>query len=361
LKIEKVDVHPIRVKAKERLQGSTFAYSHYQTVLVRVSCEGAEGWGEAMTRFDPSATVAMAKHLGNLIKGSDQEGVADAWNAMWRELRLRGHTRGVGVEALSGIEMALYDCHGKLERKPLGSLLSKKPASRVKVFAGSLFRSRGRMVTQVNAARDGGLLGAKVKVGFGIEKDSELLGEVRKAWPDGMLVADANGSYDGETGAKACLEFRRFDLAWFEEPVLSDDLSGYGKVKGLGVRIGAGETWFVNDFEAPMAGGLVQVLEPSVSRCGGIGVEMQVAKRAAQLGLGFSPMTGMNSALSLAASLHVASAQPCIALEFNPFGNPLQTNLVEDPLEPREGTIRVPSGPGLGVTVDRRYVRAHTG
>jgi L-alanine-DL-glutamate epimerase-like enolase superfamily enzyme len=314
-----------------------------------------------MTRFEPAATVVMARHLGNLVKGTDQGSVEGAWNVMWKELRVRGHTRGIGVEALSGIEMSLYDCYGKLVGRPLGRLLSENPAEKVNAFAGSLFKSRGRIATQVEEAKARGLLGAKVKVGFGIEKDSSLLAEVRNAWPDGMLVADANGSYDAETAAKACLAFKGADLAWFEEPVLSDDLEGYAMLRGLGVKIGAGETWFVNDFEGPMAGRLIQVLEPSVSRCGGIGVESKVARRAAQLGIRFSPMTGMNSALSLAASLQVASANPCVAIEFNPFSNPLQTDLVEDPPEPRGGVIHVPMGPGLGVTVDRRFVKAHAG
>jgi len=313
-----------------------------------------------MTRFEPAATDAMVRSLGGVLRGSDLGSVADFWSAMWRELRIRGHTRGVGVEALSGIEMALYDCRGKMEGTPVGGLFVKRPTGRVKVFAGSLFRSRARIRTQVEAAKARGMLGAKVKTGFGVETDSEILAEARRAWPDGLIVADANGAYDGKTAAKACRAFRELDLAWFEEPVLSDDLAGYAMLKGLGVKIGAGESWFVNDFEKPMADGLVQVLEPSVSRCGGIGVEMGVAKQASESHLGFSPMTGMNSAISLAASLHVASAYPTIAVEFNPFPNPLQTDLIDDLPQPSNGSVRVPTRPGLGVEVDVRYVKAHT-
>lgn len=361
LRIESVEAYPIKIRAKEKLQGGTFSYSHYQTVLVKASVGGAEGWGEAMTRFDPASTSAMVNHLGQKIVGSIPGGVHDAWETIWRELRIRGHTRGVGVEALSGIEMALQDAHGKLEGVPIGKTLSKNPSKRVGVFAGSLFRSRGRLLHQVETAKQGGMLGAKVKVGFGVKQDTATLKEVRSAWPDGMIVADANGAYDGRTAAKAASSFAGLGLAWFEEPVLSDDLQGYSMLKGMGVKVGAGESWFVDDFDEPVAKGLVQVLEPSISRCGGVEVTANVARRAAEGGLGFSPMTGMNSALSLAASLQVASAFPTIAVEYNPFPNPLQTDLVEDLPEPSGGSIRVPSGPGLGVTVDHRFVKSHSG
>jgi len=359
LKVDSIDAYPIRIKAKERLQSGTFSYSFYQTVLVKAVCDGTEGWGEAMTRFEPAATVAMVRSLGGVVKGTGPGAVPDLWTKMWKELRIRGHTRGVGVEALSGIEMALYDCYGKLEGERVGAFFAKNTAERVNVFAGSLFKSRGRILPQVEVAKSNGMLGAKVKIGFGVEKDFQTLAEVRKMWPDGLIVADANGAYDGRTAARACRAFSRLGLAWFEEPVLSDDLAGYSMLRGLGVKIGAGESWFVDDFEMPMAEGIVQVLEPSVSRCGGIGVEMKVARQAFERGLGFSPMTGMNSALSVAASLQVASAFPSIAVEFNPFPNPLQTELVEDLPEPVGGSVRVPTGPGLGVAVDDRYVKAH--
>lgn len=359
MRIQSVQAYPIRVKARESLLGGTFSYTHFQTVLIKTECEGVEGWGEAMTRFEPEATAAMARFLGRGLVGPEFAGVPQAWNRTWKELRIRGHTRGIGVEALSGIEIALYDSYGKLKRKPVNRLFSANPSGEVGVFAGSLFSSRGPLRAQVERAKGRGMLGAKVKVGFGAEKDLSILSEVRREWPDGMVVADANGAYEGRAALRLARGLAGLDLAWLEEPVLSNDWRGYRMLKGSGVKIGAGESWFAGDFDEPVKERLVQVLEPSVSRCGGIGVEMGLARFAAGKKIGFSPMTGMNSALSLAASIHVASAFPSIAVEFNPFANPLQTDLVEDFPEPAGGRIRVPSGPGLGVNVSARYVRAN--
>ena len=359
MRVRSVEAFPVRVKAEERLKGGTFSYASYQAVIVRAEVDGVQGWGEAMTRFDPGATALLVRYFGKTVEGKEWDGEGSAWEAVWRELRIRGHTRGTDVEALSGIDIALHDCRGKLERKPLGRILSGRAAGEVPAFAGSLFESRGPLETQVAASKAKGLSGAKVKVGFGVEEDSRLLRRVRALWEDGMLVADANGAYDSSTALRACDAFSDLDLAWFEEPVLSDDVAGYRALKGARTRIGAGESWFPGDFHIPLAEGLVGVVEPSVSRCGGVKVEAEVAREAAARGISFSPMTGMNSGVSVAASIHVASAFRSAGVEFNPFANPLQTELVRGLPEPKGGRVEVPAGDGLGVEVDERFLKEH--
>jgi D-galactarolactone cycloisomerase len=359
MKVESVEAFPISMKIEEKLRGGTFAYSHYVTVLVRATADGIEGWGEAMTRFDPEATALMVRYLAKPMTGQRFDGVTDAWKESWRELRIRGHTRGIDVEALSVIEIALYDSLGHAMKKPLNAFFSHSPSQEVPVLAGSLFSSRGPLEDQVEEAKTQGLAGAKVKIGFGVEGDRQTLSQVRRLWAEGMIVADANGAYDAQGAAKACEAFADLGLAWFEEPVLSDDFEGYASLKGSRVKIGAGESWFVGDFQRPIEQRLVGVIEPSVSRCGGVAVQMDVARQAASRGIGFSPMTGMNSAVSLAASLHAASAHPSVGVEFNPFTNPLQTELATGLDRPSQGKIRVPTGHGLGIEVDTGFVKTH--
>jgi len=360
MRLQSVDAYPMSLRIGENLRGGSFTYTHYQTVLVRVNIDGIEGWGEAMTRFEPEATALMVRYLAKGMLGMEFEEIRQPWDISWRELRVRGHTRGTDVEALSGIEIAIYDAVAKMARKPLCSLLSAHPAKRVPVFAGSLFSSRGPLEDQVEEAVAKGLSGAKVKIGFGVGKDLRILGTVRRKWPDGMIVGDANGAYDAEGAARACKAFADMDLEWFEEPVLSDDMEGYARLKGTQVRIGAGESWFAGDFRQPIEQRLVGVIEPSVSRCGGIHVQVDVARKAAKMGISFSPMVGMNSVLSLAASIHTASVCPSIGVEYNPFPNPLTSELGEGLTKPSKGTIEVPRAPGLGISVDYRFVKAHS-
>lgn len=360
MKVERVEAFPIKMKAREDLRGGSFSYTHYQTVLVKASVDGVEGWGEAMTRTDPVATALLVRHLGEALEGMEFHGPEEPWGVTWKGLRVRGHTRGIDVEALSGIEIAIYDAYGKIKKTALSRLFSDRASEHVPVFAGSVFASRGRLGGQVEVAKGRGLLGVKVKIGFGVNEDARTLKEVRGLWPDGMLIADANGAYDAGLAKKACSAFKGFNLAWFEEPVLSDDFDGYLSLRGSGVKIGAGESWFAGDFEGPIARGLVGVLEPSVSRCGGVHVEVEAGRKARARGIEFSPMTGLNSAVSLAASIHAASAVGSVGVEYNPFPNPLQTDLAAGMEEPRDGKIRVPTGPGLGIEVDGRFIRSNS-
>ncbi|MDA4124525.1 MAG: mandelate racemase/muconate lactonizing enzyme family protein [Thaumarchaeota archaeon] len=357
MRLESLEAFPIVVKVDEKLRAGTFTYSQYQTVVVKAVCDGVGGWGEAMTRFEPEATALLVRYFGRQIMGSEFATPGVAWGKLWKELRVRGHTRGIDVEALSGVEMALFDCYGKLKRSPISKLLFKDSRSSVEVYAGSIFQSRGPLEGQISRAKNAGMKGAKVKVGFGVKKDEGLMRLARRAWPDGMLVADANGAYDAKSALKACELLKRLGLEWFEEPVPSDDWEGYRLLRGNGVPIGAGEAWFGGDLQYAVENELIDILEPSVSRCGGIGVLADAAKLARREGLGFSPMTGANSAISLAASLQVACAFPTVGVETSPFPNPLLHDLAHGFHPAKNGAMRVPTGPGLGIEVDESFVR----
>ena len=360
MRVDSVESFPVRVKRKERLVAATFTYPDYQAVLVRVTCDGEPGWGEAMTRSGPKITsLLVEEYLGPIIAGKEFDSPDNVWHTIWRELRARGHTRGVEVEGLSGIEIAVQDAYARLRGFPVSNLLGERRVSEVPAYGGSLFTSRGPLKGQVEVVRSLGLVGAKVKVGFGAEKDFASLSEVRRSWEECELIADANGFYESDEALKVAKKIKDLDLAWFEEPVPPDDLDGYRKIaREDPVPVGAGETWFVSDFAEPIEEKLIDVVEPSVSRCGGIGVAWRVSQDAARSGIRFSPMMGMNSAVSLAASLQLAAAAAnLVAVEYDPFGNPLLDELSPGFPELTGGKIQVPHGNGLGLDVDMRFVK----
>ena len=198
-----------------------------------------------------------------------------------------------------------------------------------------------------------------MKVGFGAEKDFASLSEVRRSWEECELIADANGFYESDEALKVAKKIKELDLAWFEEPVPPDDIDGYRKIaREDPLPVGAGEAWFVSDFAEPIEEKLIDVVEPSVSRCGGIGVAWRVSQDAARSGIRFSPMMGMNSAVSLAASLQLAAgAANLVAVEYDPFGNPLLDELSPGFPELTGGKIQVPHGNGLGLDIDMRFVK----
>jgi D-galactarolactone cycloisomerase len=360
LRVESVSSFPMRVKMKETLRGSTFGYDDYQSVLVKVSFCGEVGWGEAMTRFSPRATASMVDWIGRELRGREFESPRQAWLSVWRIFRARGQSRGVSVEALSGVEMAMMDSLGKSRKRPVGELLGKRVNGELPCLGGSVFESRGSIEYQVDRVKSLGLRGLKLKIGFGATRDLELARRVRRSWEDCMLVVDANGSYDSFGAAKLAKKLELVRPEWFEEPIPADDFEGYRRLSGkVGIPIGAGEAWFANELEAAVRNGLVDVVEPSVSRCGGVATEFAAAVAAEKRGVGFSPMVGISSSLSLAASLQVASAARCLGVEYDCFQNPLVEKLTPGFPTIRKGRIKVPSKNGLGVEIDEEFVLAN--
>lgn len=362
LRVENIKTYPCKIKIRSRLTAGTFAYSYYQTVVVRVSSAGEYGWGEAMTRHSPEATAVLIKDFfRRQLSGREFDRPQEAWSYLWQELRARGHTRGILVEALSALDIALWDIYAKTKKKTIAGLLSAQAASKIPLYAGSVFSSRGAIPTQLETVRSFGIKVVKVKVGFGIEKDVALLKYVRALWDDLPIVADVNGAYDRKQALKLSEQCEKYDLAWLEEPVPADDLEGYRFLaRRQSVPIGAGETWFVLDFEKPISEKIVEFVEPSVSRCGGIGIEREVAKQAAKRGLRFAPMVGLNSAVSFAASLQVAAASKNLfAVEFDPFGNPLLSELATNFPEIRDGFASLTTAPGLGIEPDLGFLERH--
>lgn len=359
MKVDSLEFFPIRISGKERLTAGTFSYEGYVTVLIRAICDGEEGWGEAMTRTSPTVTsMAVKEILAPDIIGCEVEHPSELWGKIWRKLRARGHTRGIEVEALSGIDIALWDAYCKMKKVSLGEELSKHPSDAIQAYAGSVFPSRGDIMSQVKRVQDHGLSGVKIKIGFGLENDTRLVRQVRKYFPSGMVIIDANGAYSADEAIALGEMLEGLQITWFEEPVLSDDIEGYRKIKGkMKMKIAAGETWFGSDFDLPIREGLVQIVEPCVSRCGGITLFKDISKKVEYYGLKMAPMVGLNSAITLAASLHLACAsRSSIAIEFDPFGNPLVNELCHNFPVLKDGKIIRPKKYGLGVEIDESFL-----
>jgi L-alanine-DL-glutamate epimerase-like enolase superfamily enzyme len=364
LKVEGLEAYPCRINTKDRLVAGPFTYTQYQTVIVKVTSGREYGLGEAMTRHTPEATALLLKdYFPRLLAGRDFERPEDAWKLVWQDLRTRGHTRGILVEALSAVDIALWDLYGKNVGKSIARLLSRQPARSVPVYAGSVFSSRGEISRQLEKVGSLGVDAVKVKIGFGVDKDITMLKKIRRSWGDFRTIADANGVYDKEHALRLAKGVGKLGLAWLEEPVASDDLEGYRSLAhNRLVRLGAGETWFASDFDTPVSEKLVDVIEPSVSRCGGIGTEWRVAGMAAGRGLKFAPMVGVNSAVSLAASLQVAAAAKNLyAVEFDPFDNPLVEGLAPEFPRVTNGRLPIPQEPGLGIDVDLAFLKKYAG
>lgn len=363
-----------RLLAAAPERGVEFGIGHYDVysmVLVEVrDDEGRTGYGEAIARRGGEMTVAAVESLlGPVVVGAEPRDVEGLWVRMIDRLRRWGHDRGTVIEALSGIDNAIWDLLGKQEGKPVWELLRGSGRARVPCYASSVYIADPEtMVAEALEQRERGFKTIKVKIGRsrteeGIAADVEALSAIREALgPRAGIVVDANGEYDAATAIRVGRHLERLEIGWFEEPVPPDDLDGYARIRQVcGVPLARGETDFsLFGFRELFARRLIDVAQPDLGRCGGVTGARHVYTLAYAANIDFAPHTGFSGGLSQLAAIHVAAAAPALrAVEYMFIDNPAREIFAAGFPTPADGELPVPDGPGFGLELDEEKVERY--
>jgi D-galactarolactone cycloisomerase len=359
--------------------GSTadLIFAGYRSLLIRIDTdEGIHGVGEGLVRLAPAATAAIIEALTPLLIGRDPRDVDVIWEDLYATMVNRGHTRGFMIEAISAIDIALWDILGKSRGEPLYRLLGGAHATAIPCYASSIrIKPPEEAAADARALVDDGYTAIKLKIGRGpgrLREDLDAVAAVRDAIrADVELMVDANGGYDLASATRVARQLERLDVTWFEEPLPTDDLPGYRLLRSrVDLPIAAGETWFTRyDFREALVHEAVDIVQPDVSRSGGISEVMKIARMASAFHVAYAPHTGQSSAVCLATTLHLAAACPTtrtyeyIAADWSSTqSNPLRTDLTDfDFRAARVGSlVRPPEQPGIGLEVDWSVVEAYT-
>jgi D-galactarolactone cycloisomerase len=341
-------------------------------VLVRLETEsGCVGWGEAKAPVGAEATARIIQDLlAPLIVGQNPLEVRLHWERMFSAMRVRGHSTGFWLEAIAGIDIALWDLAGHLLDQPVYVLLGGAFRDRLRVYASGLpglyDGSDDTVLEQLaEMARDHlgrGYKAIKMALGHGIENDVRAIEAVRAAiGPDVDLFVDAAGVYEPQQAIRLGRHLERLDVGWFEMPIPTDNLPGYIQIaQTLDVPIALDA--LANRFQARdyIGGGGLDVIQPDVCRAGGITESLKMAEVADLYGAACAPHVSIGSAIQFAATLHLGLAMPnlLIAEQNMVDGNPLGDPLLESPIpQPRDGYLYPLSGSGLGVRLNESAVR----
>jgi D-galactarolactone cycloisomerase len=280
---------------------------------------------------------------------------------VWERAYIRGGhkefgTRGIGVVALSGIDVALWDIMGKIHGQPLYQILGGKSRDKVPVYATALYPEDPAIVARrARGFADQGFRGVKIKVGFDLDQDIEIVRAVRQELGrDFIVMTDANQGYTLDVGLEAAQAFADCGVFWLEEPLFAEDVAGHAVLREQGkVPIAVGENLHTHyAFENFVARGAVDFLQPDVARAGGITQIRKIAAMARERNVAVSFHT-WGDAVALAASLQLsASLKECIVMELDYTYNPLRAELLCEPLEVRSGFLVPPDRPGLGIDLD---------
>jgi D-galactarolactone cycloisomerase len=355
------DVKTIRLRASlspdRRLWSRSGLRTSRSALLVRIETdEGVAGLGSCSAN-GAAVEVIIDKVLKPLLIGADPLKIEEIWERLYFGAVVKEFgSRGIGVVALSGVDIALWDILGKARAQPVYELLGGALREKVAVYMTALYPEEPDEVVRkaLGWARKG-FRAAKIKVGFDLAKDVEIVRAVRVALgKDFTLMTDANMGYTLDVALKAAAAFAECGVAWLEEPLFVEDVAGHAELRARGeVPIALGESLHTRfAFQQFIDGGAVDILQPDVARAGGISEVVKIAALAGRHGLAVSLHT-WGDAVELAASLHLAAAlKNSSVMEVDCTENPLRTGLLKEPLEVENGFVAPPRGPGLGIELD---------
>ena len=305
--------------------------------------------------------------LKSLLLGQNPLEVERLWYRMYRGTIYFGR-RGAALQAISAIDIALWDICGKAYGQPIHILLGGKWRDKVRAYASTLFRPTPHAMREAAKGYiDQGFTAVKFGWGvFGKDRwlDVQLVEAAREALgPRRDLMIDT-GWFVERTAKEAIQVVRsieQFEPFFVEELLHPEDYDGYRRVaEATDVRIACGEQEATDwGFQQLIERGGIDVLQPDLTRCGGFTVARKIvhmAERANRLVIPHS----WSSDLLTAASLHLTAFQRRAEfVELNTSQGALSRQLVKEPLRMEDGYLKVPDAPGLGVEVDEATIARH--
>jgi D-galactarolactone cycloisomerase len=370
-RIREIKAHVLETPIEGVFAYSQAWYTKRSAMIVEITTEGGlVGWGEA---FGPARiTAAVVAHLRQLLIGQDAIACDALWERMYNALRDHGQ-RGVVVEAISAIDVALWDIRGHYYDAPIYALLGGPLRTSVSAYATGLYRRRdddhARYLCEEAAGYVARGFGAvKLKTGFGVDHDIRMTHAVRDAIGPGVrLMVDANHAYDVADAIRYGRGVEALDIAWLEEPVVPEDIDGYVEVRrALSMPIAGGEASFGRyGFRDMLLRRSVDILQPDVAAAGGISECKKIFDMASAFGVRCNPHV-WGTGITIAASLQLLAVVPEVPpglfpvapmLEFDCTDHPIRQAVLTRPLEPSAGRTEIPAGPGLGVEIDRAALK----
>jgi D-galactarolactone cycloisomerase len=360
------DIKTIRLRAEIPADGQVFSRSGVRTsrsaTLVRVETdEGLSGTGSCSGNGELIDAI-IARVLKPLLIGMDPTAIDDIWDkAYFRGGHKEFGTRGIGVVALSGIDVALWDIFGKTRGMPLYELLGGKFRDKVPVYATALYPEEpSKVARRARGFAEQGFHGVKIKVGFDLDQDVRIVRAVREELGrEFTVMTDANQGYTLESALKASDAFADCGAYWLEEPLFVEDIEGHAVLREKSrTPIAVGENLHMSyAFENFILRGAVDFIQPDVARAGGITEIKKITATAAQHDVPVSFHT-WGDGVALAASVHLAAAlKNCIVMELDYTYNPLREELLRDPFRVAGGYLILPEGPGLGIELNEEALQ----
>jgi L-alanine-DL-glutamate epimerase-like enolase superfamily enzyme len=360
IRITDVIAHPLTQTLPKPTVTSWGEYSAVSIVLVEVRTDaGLTGVGEALARFSPKAYAELIEtSLKPRLINKDPRDIAAHWQAMRRALS--GRAGGMLIEAIAGVDIALWDIMGKAAGMPVYKLLGGVGRTEIAVYAASVnWVEDAEADRELESYIERGFGHIKVKLGRPVADACRRIGRMRERAGDGIaLCVDANWAYGLDEAVEVGKALSANSYAWFEEPLAPENEQGYEELHRLcNVPLAAGESNFTVDQAMRLImNRTLSVLQPDVARAGGISETRRMAELARNHDVAYAPHIGMSGIVCETASVHLAAAMPNFRImecetDMSPFKTDL-ADLAPGCVRAKNGMLHVPTGPGLGLEID---------
>ena len=366
MKISEVICQILRLPVVERKTASC-----QDVVLVRVRTDnGLEGVGESDASpevvkaiIDAPFSHNIACGLRQLLIGEDPLESERLWEKMHRGTLYFGRT-SVTIAAMAGVDMALWDLKGKFFGQPIHRLLGGKKFGRIQAYASILFGRDGAATARIG---ERWVKAGYRAVKFGWEPmgqsealDLELVRGAREGVGNAILLIDAGCVWDPRTALRRAEAFSQWGIGWLEEPLRPDNVSGYAWLRDRSpVPIAAGEAECGRESFRPFIDrAALDIYQVDVSR-NGFRDAVYIHQRVEEIGALLCNHC-YTIAITIAASLHwLATCRDAFLFEDCVDASPMRHQLTHEKFEAVNGWMTVPDRPGLGVTLDEKFVSRH--
>lgn len=376
MKIKNVEAFVVSQKFEkgDRFAFSQAWYNSRTIMLLKITTDnGIEGWGEAFGPAFINKTI-IDDYMAGMIIDRDPLDTEVIWEKLYN--KFRDHCRkGNVIEAISAVDIALWDIKGKALKLPIYKLLGGTPRERIKPYATGLYRKElptviDDLVKEAEDYIEQGFKAIKIKIGFGVDDDIKTVREIRRAIGDNIqLMVDANHAYNASDAIRISRNIEEYNIAWFEEPVPPEDIEGYMEVKSkTNIPVSGGEAEFCRyGFNNLLRKRAVDIVQPDCCVTGGISEFKKIAVLASIYNIQCYPHV-WGSAIALAAGINCAFflqdfpyklVSEDMMLEYDRTTNIFREKLSINSVAIKDGYILPPDKPGLGIEIDEDLIKRY--
>ncbi len=333
--------------------------------LIEVETEdGVVGIGEAFG--PPKVTAAYL----DLIRDSFVGRTLFERELVWSDIISSRYHLGLQNQmtaCYSGINIACHDAIGRTLGVSVADLLGGRGKEVIQAYASDGYitdNPERKLPSQLEQFAEAGFHATKIKIGLSPALDAARCALTREILGDDMLIlVDANGNYTVDMALESMAGIADVGIHFYEEPLPPQDVEGYRALSPRAtIPLAAGEALYtMHDFARLMQPRAIDVVQPDLTLCGGFDQARAIAALCRIHNLRYSPHC-WGGAVGLAAAVHFLSALPDFPhtdflphhrmLEYDVGENPLRDELLATPLQPVNGEVKVPDGPGLGIKLN---------